>query len=363
MKAFFVSLGLFLMLATACKNNSLAQEKTTHSLFTHRLSDTLIYQTGIRCIFQDSKGNYWFGSDWEGACMFDGTHFRYFNKINGLGGEQIYTIQEDENGNIYFNSNKGLYRYDGTTINEISFKNAVSTPSTLWNSTQNTLPIQTTWENTTNGLLFGLGKNVVYINKQKNYFLKCPITPKDEIQEGLLRVTAISQGKTGNLWVANYSGVWGYDKQKLIILTDSVLQYDGKSAYLHVRSILEDSKQRLWIGNNGIGVLLRENSIISPFSQQHNLVQGEIFQRKSPPNTLMHVFAMAEDKHGNIWFGDRDTGAWRYDGKEIKNFIINPQLKMQHIWHIYEDKQGNLHFAMGDKGVYLFNEEKFERVF
>jgi hypothetical protein len=28
-------------------------------------------------------------------------------------------------------------------------------------------------------------------------------------------------------------------------------------------------------------------------------------------------FAIEEDSEGNIWFGDRDTGAWRYDGKTV----------------------------------------------
>ncbi len=77
----------------------------------------------------------------------------------------------------------------------------------------------------------------------------------------------------------------------------------------------------------------------------------------------MHVFAIKEDSKGNIWFGDRDTGAWRYDGKEIKNFIVDSKLNSQHIWNIYEDKKGNLLFVMADNSVYKFNGDGFSKFF
>jgi hypothetical protein len=38
----------------------------------------------------------------------------------------------------------------------------------------------------------------------------------------------------------------------------------------------------------------------------------EIYRQQGQWNTF---FAIEEDKEGNIWFGDRDTGAWKYDGK------------------------------------------------
>ncbi|HAD33319.1 MAG TPA: diguanylate cyclase, partial [Chitinophagaceae bacterium] len=83
----------------------------------------------------------------------------------------------------------------------------------------------------------------------------------------------------------------------------------------------------------------------------------------SPEGTLMHVFAIKEDSKGNIWFGDRDTGAWRFDGKEIKNFKLDSNISTQHIWDIFEDKRGNLLFASGERGVYKFNGNGFDRVF
>ena len=69
------------------------------------------------------------------------------------------------------------------------------------------------------------------------------------------------------------------------------------------------------------------------------------------------------DADGNIWFGDRDIGAWKYDGKTITNYVINKKLKSQMIWDIYEDQNKILLVAMANGGVYQFNGESFDKMF
>ncbi|MFZ1789376.1 MAG: two-component regulator propeller domain-containing protein [Saprospiraceae bacterium] len=81
------------------------------------------------------------------------------------------------------------------------------------------------------------------------------------------------------------------------------------------------------------------------------------------PGTLEHVFVIQEDSAGNIWFGDRDTGAWKYDGKTMTSYSINDKLSTSMIWSIYEDNNSDLLFGMADGGVYKFNEKSFDRRF
>jgi hypothetical protein len=57
------------------------------------------------------------------------------------------------------------------------------------------------------------------------------------------------------------------------------------------------------------------------------------------------------------------AAAWKYDGKAMKNFMLDSALNTQHIWEIFEDKYGNLLFASVDRGVYTFNGNGFDRVF
>lgn len=134
---------------------------------------------------------------------------------------------------------------------------------------------------------------------------------------------------------------------------------------LHIRSVLVDSKGRIWIGNNGIGVLLMEGNSIINFSEKNNLIHPTSTRRgdKSKPGTLEHVFAIEEDSEGNIWFGDRDTEAWKYDGKTLTNYSISNKLSKPMIWTIYKDNKNNLLFGMADGNIFKFNGRAFEKQF
>ena len=82
--------------------------------------DTLQFKSGIRSILQDSKGNYWMGSDQEGACRFDGKTFTYFTPENGLCGKQVIYIREDQSGQIWFSTSNGLCYFDGIKFITVS---------------------------------------------------------------------------------------------------------------------------------------------------------------------------------------------------------------------------------------------------
>ncbi len=321
-------------------------------------TDTLSFTSGIRSLFQDSKGIYWFGSDQEGVCRYDGKTFTYYTPENGFCGKQIIYIKEDETGLVWFGTSSGLCYFDGIKFisadkhRDLSALNLYTKEYESWAVSENDL-----WFPDNNSC------ELIRIDKGKVRTIKNPIVispNKESINYG---ITGFTKSKNGGLWIAYYDGVCYYNGKIIRNINDSTMHYDGKSKYMHVRSVLEDSKGRLWIGNNGIGLQLKENDSIIHFSEKHGLFKGDLFRVMSPSGTLMHVFAIEEDSKGNIWFGDRDTGAWRFDGKEMKNFLLDTSLQTQHIWDIYEDKDGNLLFASGDRGVYKFNGNGFDRVF
>ena len=73
----------------------------------------LKFTVGVRAIFQDSRGDYWFGSHGEGLCRYDGEVFEYFTTKDGLADDQIITIQEDAKGAIWVDTQSGVSRYAG----------------------------------------------------------------------------------------------------------------------------------------------------------------------------------------------------------------------------------------------------------
>jgi len=82
----------------------------------------------IYSIHTDSKNRTWFGTDGEGAFMFDGNTVKIFNAADGLNASTIYTILEDDSGSIWFNTqDKGIFKYEpGKPFENFSLQEGLS---------------------------------------------------------------------------------------------------------------------------------------------------------------------------------------------------------------------------------------------
>ncbi len=328
-----------------------SSEKEVHFEFVkYSKTDTLKFTSGINIIFQDSKGNYWFGIHNKGVSCYDGKTFEYFTTNEGLLDNQTRSIQEDKNGHILIATSKGLSIYDGQKFTNYTTK--TNEPTLEWDKTRGDLWFYAGEED---GINRFDGKNMSYL-----------IFPKPKIYNpnDSYGVTDISKDKDGKVWIATYAALFNYDGDMLNIFDHENLELKDHET-LHIRSVLADSKGRIWIGNNGIGVLLMENDKTINFSDINGLIHKNSSKNGnlSPAGTMEHVFAIEEDSEGNIWFGDRDTGAWKYDGKRMTNFTVDNKLSTPMIWSIYKDNSNNLLFGMADGGVYIFNGKSFDRRF
>ena len=345
---------LILTLNFSCvEHKSTKNEVNKSELASNSKADTLKFTSGISDIFQDSKGNFWFGSLQEGVAIYNGKSFFYFTNNDGLTDNQIHSIQEDREGIIWFNTQKGVSSYDGKTItNQTKTQEAV--PHGEWMESDNDIWFEA-----------GIEEGVFRYDGQKINYLAFPIHKVINPYDNLFAVTGISKGKNNMIWFGTYAGVFGYNGSDFTIINDETLGFDRKIEPLHIRSIFEDSKGRLWIGNNGIGVLLKDGDSIINFSEKKNLVHSTVVRNgdKSPPGTLEHIFTIAEDSQGNIWFGDRDAGVWKYDGETMKNYTKKDGLTNDFALSIYEDNNGKLWFGMADGNVYQFNGNTFEKQF
>jgi ligand-binding sensor domain-containing protein len=356
---------IFTLNFSCVEKKSTEKETNKPELIVNSKDDTLKFTSGIRAIFQDSKGNYWFGSLREGVAVYNGKSFNYFTMNEGLTDNQIHSIQEDKEGVIWVNTQTGVSSYDGTRINN-------HTKASDENF-QHVFPIQSNnsktseWMKSDNDLWFeaGIKEGVYRYDGQKLNYLAFPPRKVLNHSDNLFAVTSISKGQNNMIWFGTYAGVFGYDGKKFTTINDETLGFDRDIAPLHIRSIFEDSKDRLWIGNNGIGVLLKGGDSIINFSEKNNLIHPTSGRKgdKSMPGTLEHVFTIAEDAKGNIWFGDRDAGIWKYDGVKMTNYTKKDGLTNDNALSIFEDKKGDLWFGMADGNIYKFNGKTFEKQF
>jgi ligand-binding sensor domain-containing protein len=72
------------------------------------------------------------------------------------------------------------------------------------------------------------------------------------------------------------------------------------------------------------------------------------------------VRAILQDRDGNIWIGTIGGGAWRYDGRELRQFTASDGLTTANVMAIHCDRDGTL--WLGGTGVFRLTGQRFERV-
>lgn len=313
----------------------------------------LKYTSGIRSILEDSKGNIWFGSHQEGLAKLDNNGFTYYTTEYGLSDMQIRTIYEDKNGAIWFEGGEGLSVFDSYKITKRTKRN---------------FDLKNDWKLINSSLWFKGDKAVGYneleetpgvyeYNGQEISYRAFPITPRAGEENYYSITTPFVKSKNGTIWYGTYGAVIGYNGSDFKIIDNEFLGLNKETGFLHIRSLMEDSKGNIWIGNNGIGVFKYDGKESINFTKQNKLKQKD-----TKGNSLERVFAINEDNSGNIWFGTAESGVWKYDGTSLTNFSKENGLESNHIWTIYKTDDGKLWFGGANpSGVYNFNGTSFER--
>jgi ligand-binding sensor domain-containing protein len=68
-----------------------------------------------------------------------------------------------------------------------------------------------------------------------------------------------------------------------------------------------------------------------------------------------------QDKEGNLWFGTRGKGLYKYDGKSFKQFTVNDGLNSNNTSCILEDKDGKI-WVGTEVGLCLYNGKIFTQI-
>lgn len=253
--------------------------KTFRSYFQ---SDSL-KQLHITSLYEDRKGNLWFGAMGKGVYRFDGKKLANFlngGKFNlGRRYQLIQDILEDAKGNLWFTSwnGGGAWRYDGNT-----FTNFV--PPAIYYTTNE------------DGRSANKPQQLTTFFQQYN-----PPQVTDSITDDM--IFSVSEDKAGNIWFATRRhGACRFDGKKFT----SFREQEGFVNY-GIYSILEDRKGNFWFTTDKNGVWRYDGKSFRNFTTKDGLVHNS-------------VFSVLEDASANIWFGTRGFGLSRYDGKGFVTF-------------------------------------------
>lgn len=260
--------------------------------------------------FQDSKGNMWFGTAFNGVSMLPkgGNRFKSFTVKDGLANEMVYSITEDKIGNMWFGTKSGATRYNPNT-NE--FRNFTETDGLGGNH------IYRIYKDSKGLLWIGaLGGNLcVYDGASFKKF-----SEEDGLKQKF--ILCINEDKSGNLWFGCYGG--------------GLFKYDGKTFtnYTKQHGLKTESPYAITIDNNN-NIWIGDNRGVEKFDQKQNKFyhygKNEGFLGvECNPN------AACTDRNGNLWFGTI-MGAVRFNLNEETPNTLPPLTKVTGIKIQLED--------------------------
>ena len=294
----------------------------------------------IRCIFQDSKNNYWFTTDGQGILKYDGKNISRFTTKHGLCNDFVWNVWESADGKIWLKTRDAICYFDGMTFTTVKPEDNA---------------LQDKNSNYTNDLLlvdhYYTGKLLVKIPLPHT----SPINPTTDFHFEY-DIFATCKDRKGNIWLGTCNkGVCVYDGKNYTWINNKEL----KPA---VRAIFEDKNGVIWIGNNGEGLFKYENGILVNFSKEKKLHNYDLEKYPLGKEGMMsRVWTITDDAQGNLWIGTIDNGVWKSDGKTVTNYTTKNGLLIDAIWTIYKDKKGELWFGTDGDGVYKFNGTLFEK--
>jgi len=308
--------------------------------FDHYGVEEGISQSEILCIFQDSEGYMWFGTQ-DGLNQFDGYSFEsyYFNPSDSttLSNSWIFDITEDDKGFLWIGTKGGLNKFDKnsgqfTTI-LLSDSNSSANANFIYGITSDSTNIYVNQPPMLSIVNIHTGSLESYTNTFESdralYDVGFPIITDSE----------------GLIWMGSLFGLSSFDLQTKQFNNYTHSSTDsGTISNNHITALFEDKRGDILIGTeNGLNIYNKKTKRISRYYQDNNR-----------PGSLSHNFILSimQDHTGVIWIGtdggglnkmtySRSTGPTGFihfrSGPDKTNFISHDK-----IHSLYEDKSNNL---------------------
>ena len=309
----------------------------------------------IWTIYQDKKSNYWFGSKENGVYFYNGQRLKHITTENGLVSNEIRGIQEDANGNVYFDTEKGVSKFDGRTFKTLQIANPAS-PLNDW-----VLKPDDLW------FRMGFKSGAYRFDGKYLHYLKFPTSPQENMfymknpntslkPYGLY---TIYKDRKGYMWFGTASlGVCRYDGRTLNWHYEEQLQTTPNGGDFGTRAIFEDKNGKIWINNTRFRYVIETYGYKSVTFKKES---GIGYLNKTNKMEFPFFLSITEDNKGNLWMATYENGVWKYNGKELIHYPVKDGETDVLLFTIYKDNKGVLWLGTHNAGVYTFNGHTFEK--
>ncbi|KQS27108.1 hybrid sensor histidine kinase/response regulator [Dyadobacter sp. Leaf189] len=321
--------------------------------FRHLTTESGLTDNNVNCIFQDSKGFIWIGTN-GGLNRYDGHEFKSYQNEErdntSLSNNAVTGIAEDKAGNIWVaTSGGGLNVLDKGRKKFKSFLSDYHHKKTIAGNFVNRIAFDQNgklWLATTGGLdCFDTETGTVLTQYKFN-----PAHPGSLSGDNVNTVFCDSQN---NVWAGTSTGLNLLDRKSNTF--KKFTYQSGNAASLSgddVRAVFQDSRGNIWVGTYqaGLNLYQPEKGTFRRFRHDHG----------DPASLSNNSITSINESEGEIWIGTENGGLNILDVKDwtftthLHDEIDLSSVAGNSVDCIYRDRQNNLWLGVFSSGVSIY---------
>lgn len=292
--------------------------------------------SSIHSIHKDSKGLMWFGTD-AGLCTYDGSNFAIIKTENGKTINNIWSIAEDESGNLWLASfGGGIYCYNGRNIRKYT---------------------------TEDGLLDNNVRVISYSNKY-DCVVAGSYTGVYIVKNDSLIASPKWMGTKDTMYCC--TGI--ADAGDFVYLStlgpiNPIRCYPDKGEF---KSAADNGKNYM-PGCMSVYISSQGDTVFAKYPKGIKITDR--YGNETFDSDIGQVFSTTEDNEGNLWmaswsYKNRDLaeGIFKFDGHTFKNYNKEFGITDKEVWSTYYDKEQDvLWVGTLNQGLFKIIESDFTR--
>lgn len=321
-------------------------------VFSHLDVNDGLSQNQINCIYRDSKGFVWFGTN-AGLNRFDGLSFEVFSDEKSENGSiknsTINAIAEDKNGDLWIGTGNGVTVLNSKTYQFKEFDYRALSPY----SCGDIYYINTLTADAEGNIWIGTNNGVFYHDILRGTIERI-LVDKSNCNLPLNSIMSIVHDHSGNIWMSTKNGyIASYDPGKKKIETFRIPDESEKVTNTITR-LYVDRDNDLWVGN------LFGLYIFKPGIQKWETPAGS---GNDGWEGLKRIGAISQNTDGLIWVASDGGGAYVFDKatRKVTNIRHQPfddqKISSDGLSFVYCDKQGIVWLGTTKKGANFYKKD------
>lgn len=260
--------GILLLLA------QITWAQTTKINFTSLAAKDGLVSNSVNCIIKDHYGFMWFATD-DGLNKFDGTNFTVYRHSQGdsssLRANEVLVLHEDKAGNLWVGtSGGGLSLYDRKKDLFIHFPVDANTPQLPPNAV-----IMDICSDTSGKVWIAQFENLFLLDPATRRISKINLNTGTDSQEATKTLGAVFVDRQQKIWIGTSVGLYRYTPATGAL--KRILNNTPKSSPPDndVKEISEDKSGQIWIGTaTGVCTLQPDNTAFTPYLPLSGVAAG-----------------------------------------------------------------------------------------